>query len=144
MTRRRQMQGSVLPLLLLLFILLGSCGCLAFRGNRCMFDELALKDENINFMRTSVVYELPRPGERRLKAAKYLLADRDWSPIRIAVSAEDLENESMYCNRVGETRPNFRGEMVNCEEADVITVEKRETLLKTIIPKAIKLHADPL
>ncbi|ORC82808.1 surface protease GP63, partial [Trypanosoma theileri] len=108
-----------------------------------MFDELEVKDENKG-VAESVVYELPKPGERRLKATTYLLNDRDWAPIRIKVSAEDLKNESMYCKAAGEKRPNFLGELVECEETDVITEAKKNDLLKTILPEAIKLHADRL
>jgi len=84
-------------------------------------------------------HQLP-PGNYVKRSA----VTENWSPIRITVFTEDLDDPSKYCTAAGQLRPDFLGHMVRCQQEDVFTGAKRYTLLDTIIPMAVKMHTDRL
>ncbi|KAG5497665.1 hypothetical protein JKF63_03931 [Porcisia hertigi] len=69
--------------------------------------------------------------------------DREWAPIRIAVFTPDLEDASKYCTAIGQSRPDFRGSLRLCTEADILTEEKKNTLIN-VLPQAVNMHAQRL
>ncbi|RNF20902.1 putative surface protease GP63 [Trypanosoma conorhini] len=91
--------------------------------------------------------ELPRKGQgasRAYTAAAGAGGAGGWEPVRIVASARDLDDPSKYCTKEGERRPTFEGHDGECREDDILTSRKKAELLQTIIPSAIKLHAERL
>ncbi|ORC87084.1 surface protease GP63 [Trypanosoma theileri] len=123
----------VMPLLLLLLFLCCACVC------------VAQKDGGVQS--TGVVRELPRKGQSGVQA--YTVSaqekdDKEWKLIRIKASTKDLEDASRYCTKIGEQIIDFEGDEVVCDEEDILTDEKKKTIINTILPAAIKLHKDRL
>ncbi|CBH17856.1 major surface protease gp63, putative [Trypanosoma brucei gambiense DAL972] len=70
--------------------------------------------------------------------------DSQWKPIRIVVSAKDLDDSLKYCVVAGVPRPDFMGGTLRCKTGDVLTNEKRLILTEHALPSAIHLHAERL
>ncbi|ESL07572.1 leishmanolysin [Trypanosoma rangeli SC58] len=69
--------------------------------------------------------------------------ESEWAPIRIKVSAKDMDDPSRHCTAVGEvSMPD--GSKVKCEGKDLLTEAKKDIVLKQLLPAAIKLHAERL
>ncbi|KAK7199217.1 major surface protease gp63 [Novymonas esmeraldas] len=68
----------------------------------------------------------------------------DWTPIRVAVFAHDIDDSSRYCTEAGQRRPDFDGNTVICGPDDVLTDTKKQTLLEFLIPSAVRLHEERL
>ncbi|EKF30117.1 surface protease GP63, putative [Trypanosoma cruzi marinkellei] len=118
-------------------------GCLAAdpaMQHRCGLDEVM----KYGSLPTAVVREVPRRGQAAVQAYTVATqdADSEWAPIRIKVSARDLYNQSKHCTAARETRTNYNGNQITCASRDVLTEEKRDVLLRQILPAAIKLHTD--
>jgi hypothetical protein len=59
-------------------------------------------------------------------------------PLRIVVSAADVMNVSNTCQNIGQSVPDFIGGRITCVDAqDILTSEKRTTLLDYVFPLAI-------
>ncbi|RNF05692.1 surface protease GP63 [Trypanosoma conorhini] len=138
---RRPTHAALPPLLLLLT----TCcvgGCLAAAHRRAL-DEAALRSGPPP---TAVVREVPRKGEGATQA--YTVAaegeDKDWEPIRIVVSMEDLSDASKYCTAKGEEKSDFKGSTEVCSLHDILSVDKNITLVEEVLPAAVRLHAERL
>ncbi|RNE95089.1 leishmanolysin, partial [Trypanosoma conorhini] len=139
----------LLPLAVLLLLLTMRCagGCLAAapaQGHRCMYGEALLGVAPA----TAVVREVPRKGQGAMQAYTVATQTADgsdgWAPIRIKVSARDLEDPLKHCSAEGETRMAGDGRRVTCEVEDVLGENKKDIILQQILPAAIKLHAERL
>ncbi|RNF15776.1 GP63 group I member a protein [Trypanosoma conorhini] len=106
---------------------------------RCIVDELANKSGPL-----TTVVELELPNRDRGMAQFFTASVKGWAPIRIMVFTEDLSNPSKYCIAAGESRPDFTGGTLVCENYDIFTPEKRSILVNKVIPQAIKMHMDRL
>ncbi|KAK7196020.1 major surface protease gp63 [Novymonas esmeraldas] len=73
-----------------------------------------------------------------------ITAPPDWTPIRVAVFTFDIADSSHYCTEAGQLRPDFTGNTVICRPDDVLTDTKKQTLLKFLIPSAVRLHEERL
>ncbi|RNF01260.1 surface protease GP63 [Trypanosoma conorhini] len=93
-----------------------------------------------------MVREVPRKGEGAAQA--YTVAaegeGKEWEPIRIVVSMEDLSDASKYCTKEDEKKPNFKGQELKCRKEEVLTADWNKTLVNEVIPVALKLHAERL
>ncbi|RNE97744.1 leishmanolysin [Trypanosoma rangeli] len=134
-------------LLLAVFLLLLVCcaaGCLAdapARKHRCGFDEMMERGPPA----TAVVRDVPRRRQGEMQA--YTVAaqgvESEWAPIRIKVSAKDMYDPSKHCAAVGDmSMPD--GRRVKCEGKDLLTEEKKDIILKQLLPAAINLHSERL
>ncbi|PWV11844.1 putative surface protease GP63 [Trypanosoma cruzi] len=140
---------SALPLRLWhVMVLLMYCasGCIAAAPAtqyRCGFDAMMGKSGPLP---TAVVREVPRRGQGAMQAYTVAADDANngWESLRIMVSVKDLEDETKYCTKVGETKPDFTGRDGECAADDILTAEKKRTLLDEIIPAAVNLHAERL
>ncbi|CAG9570025.1 GP63, leishmanolysin [Leishmania major strain Friedlin] len=81
----------------------------------------------------------PRPG-----SARSVVRDVNWGALRIAVSTEDLTDPAYHCARVGQRVNNHAGAIVTCTAEDILTNEKRNILVKYLIPQAVQLHKERL
>ncbi|KAF8300926.1 putative surface protease GP63 [Trypanosoma cruzi] len=110
---------------------------------RCGFDAMMGKSGPLP---TAVVREVPRRGQGAMQAYTVAADDANngWESLRIMVSVKDLEDETKYCTKVGETKPDFTGRDGECAADDILTAEKKRTLLDEIIPAAVNLHAERL
>jgi leishmanolysin len=80
----------------------------------------------------------PRKGDR----AGVALAT---GPLRILVSAADLNTTGQYCAAIGDTVPDFQGSTTTCATSDdLLTTAKKDILLNQILPAAQKVLADAL
>ncbi|RNE96471.1 surface protease GP63, partial [Trypanosoma rangeli] len=99
---------------------------------------------------TAVVREVPRRGQGAMQT--YTVATKednsDWKPIRIKVFTEDLKNvipgSGRYCEKRGDRCPDYLGHNRTCVTEHVLSEEKKKLYEKTIIPEAVKLHAERL
>ncbi|EKG03702.1 surface protease GP63, putative, partial [Trypanosoma cruzi] len=157
LTRNQEMQFTqatrqprhATPLLPLVVVLLMYCasGCVAAADPatqyRCGFDAMMRRSGPLP---TAVAREVPRRGQGAVQA--YTVAAEDanngWESLRIMVSVKDLEDETKHCTKVGETKPDFTGRDRECAADDILTAEKKRTLLDEIIPVAVNLHAERL
>ncbi|RNE95889.1 leishmanolysin [Trypanosoma rangeli] len=132
---------------LAVFLLLLVCcaaGCLAVapaRKHRCGFAEMMGRDPPP----TAVVRDVPRRGQDAMQA--YTVAAQgvgsEWAPIRIKVSAKDMDDPSKHCTVEGDmSMPD--GSRVKCTEDDLLTEAKKDIVLKQLLPAAIKMHTDRL
>ncbi|ESL11603.1 surface protease GP63 [Trypanosoma rangeli SC58] len=132
---------------LAVFLLLLMCcaaGCLADAPalkHRCGFGEMMRRGPPA----TAVVRDVPRRGQGAMQA--YTVAaqgeESEWAPIRIKVSAKDMDDPSKHCTAEGEmSMPE--GSRVKCTEDVVLTEAKKDIVLKQLLPAAIKLHAERL
>ncbi|RNC55219.1 surface protease GP63, partial [Trypanosoma cruzi] len=110
---------------------------------RCGFDAMMGRSGPLP---TAVVREVPRRGQGAMQAYTVAADDANngWESLRIMVSVKDLEDETKYCTKVGETKPDFTGRDGECAADDILTAEKKRTLLDEIIPAAVNLHAERL
>ncbi|KPI87511.1 GP63-like protein leishmanolysin-like protein metallo-peptidase Clan MA(M) Family M8 [Leptomonas seymouri] len=68
-----------------------------------------------------------------------------WAPIRIAVFTPDLEDSTRYCTAVGQHRPDYYGNSIECTSAeDILTDRKKRVLMDYLLPEAVKAHASRL
>ncbi|CAG9570023.1 GP63_-_leishmanolysin [Leishmania major strain Friedlin] len=81
----------------------------------------------------------PRPG-----SARSVVRDVNWGALRIAVSTEDLTDPAYHCARVGQHVKDHAGAIVTCTAEDILTNEKRDILVKHLIPQAVQLHTERL
>ncbi|EKF39547.1 surface protease GP63, putative, partial [Trypanosoma cruzi marinkellei] len=111
--------------------------------HRCGFDAMMKKYGRLP---TAVVREVPRRGQGAMQAYTAASEDGDdgWAPIRIKVSAEDMYDPSGHCTAAGDLRIDYDGRPITCEADDVLTEEKRSTILRQTLPAAIQLHSERL
>ncbi|KAF8299726.1 putative surface protease GP63 [Trypanosoma cruzi] len=137
------------PLLLLPWLIMVVCCagvCVAADRavkHRCGFDAMMKKYGRLP---TAVVREVPRRGQGAVQAYTAASEDGDdgWAPIRIKVSAEDMYNPLRHCTAAGDLRIDHDGRAITCEADDVLTEERRNIILRQILPAAIQLHAERL
>ncbi|ESL05237.1 surface protease GP63 [Trypanosoma rangeli SC58] len=135
-----------LPLAVFLLLLVCcAAGCLAdapARRHRCGFGEMTRRGPPA----TAVVRDVPRRGQGTMQA--YTVAaqgeESEWAPIRIKVSAKDMDDPSKHCTTVGEVHTLPDGNNVTCKESHLLTEARKDIVLKQLIPAAIKLHAERL
>ncbi|KPA78759.1 putative mitochondrial leishmanolysin-like protein [Leptomonas pyrrhocoris] len=95
---------------------------------------------------------LPQPPVRdavplthRIVDVQDAAAPAAWAPIRIAVFTPDLEDDSRYCTAVGQLRPDYYGNTVECTStADILTQAKKDVLIHSLLPQAVQAHASRL
>ncbi|XUY37375.1 leishmanolysin [Leishmania panamensis] len=68
----------------------------------------------------------------------------DWGTLRILTSLEDLNDHDYYCSYVGQLVNNHQGAMDICDAEDILTEEKRNTLVNYLLPLALQLHVERL
>ncbi|ORC81207.1 surface protease GP63, partial [Trypanosoma theileri] len=90
---------------------------------------------------TEVVQEVPKEGQGASWGYTIVTTNRTF--IRINTSTEDL-TEDKYCTAVGEVIKDFKEEDAQCQGHFVLSEKMKKTFLDTILPAAIKLHADRL
>ncbi|KAK7199348.1 major surface protease gp63 [Novymonas esmeraldas] len=73
-----------------------------------------------------------------------ITAPPEWKPIRVAIFTYDVDDSSRYCTEAGQRRPDFEGKTVVCGPDDVLTDTKKQTLLKFLVPSAVRLHEERL
>ncbi|ESL05568.1 surface protease GP63 [Trypanosoma rangeli SC58] len=138
------------PLLAVVVVVVAMCcagGCLA-AAQRFALDEMMRRGGRPS--ETAVVREVPRRGQGAMQA--YTVATKedhsDWKPIRIKVFTEDLKNgtpgSERYCEKQWERRPDYLGHNMTCKADDILSEQKKQLYEKTIIPEAVKLHAERL
>ncbi|RNC46184.1 surface protease GP63, partial [Trypanosoma cruzi] len=144
----RQPRRTALLMLLLWLMMVVCCTgvCVAADRavkHRCGFDAMMKKYGRLP---TAVVRELPRRGQGAVQAYTAASEDGDdgWAPIRIKVSAEDMHDPLRHCTAAGDLRINHFGRAITCEADDVLTEERRNIVLRQILPAAIQLHAERL
>ncbi|ORC88453.1 surface protease GP63 [Trypanosoma theileri] len=110
-----------------LFLLYCSCGCLA-----------------------AVVQQLPQKGESGLQAYTVStdtnVRTENWQPIRIGVYTKYVEDAVKYCeeNKDLDFEHGVDFDDVCDKGGQMMTTDKKDTLLNKVLPKAIKLHTDRL
>ncbi|KAF8291252.1 putative surface protease GP63 [Trypanosoma cruzi] len=126
---------------LLFQVLLLCCvsGSVAVAEHHCISEEI---EKKVGPRTTAVVLELPTRGGGMLRAMT--ASDPDWAPIRFKVFTEDLNNPLKYCTAEGQIRPDFIGGTVECKKKDILTEEKKSIVLKSLLPRALKMHTDRL
>ncbi|KAF8279824.1 putative surface protease GP63 [Trypanosoma cruzi] len=126
---------------LLFQVLLLCCfsGSVAVAGHHCISDEI---EKKVGPRKTAVVLELPTRGSGMMRALT--ASDPEWAPIRFQVFTEDLKDPSRYCTAEGQIRPDFTGGTVECKGEDILTEEKKSIILKSLLPRALKMHTDRL
>ncbi|MDD9338078.1 MAG: leishmanolysin-related zinc metalloendopeptidase, partial [Providencia heimbachae] len=67
-----------------------------------------------------------------------------WTPIRIHISTLDLDDPTRYCTAAGQIIKGPEGNPLTCTEEDVLTPEKKSTLLNKLLPQAVALHSERL
>ncbi|EKF30143.1 surface protease GP63, putative,metallopeptidase, putative, partial [Trypanosoma cruzi marinkellei] len=122
-----------------LLVLLLCCvsGTVAAAEHHCISDEI---EKKVGPRTKAVVLELPTRERGMIQALT--ASASEWAPIRFQVFAEDLEDPSKYCTAEGQIRPDFTGGTVECKKEDIFTPEKRSILLKSLLPRAFKMHTD--
>ncbi|RNC55109.1 GP63 group II protein [Trypanosoma cruzi] len=145
--RQPRHTAPLLPLLPWLIMVVCCAGvCVAADRavkHRCGFDAMMKKYGRLP---TAVVREVPRRGQGAVQAYTATSEDGDdgWAPIRIKVSAEDMYNPLRHCTAAGDLRIDHDGRAITCEADDVLTEERRNIILRQILPAAIQLHAERL
>ncbi|KAF8295947.1 putative surface protease GP63 [Trypanosoma cruzi] len=114
-------------------------GSVAVAEHHCISDEI---EKKVGPRTTAVVLELPTREIGMMRAMT--ASDPEWAPIRFQVFTEDLNDPSKYCTAEGQIRPDFLGGTVECKEKDILTEEKKSIILKSILPRALKMHTDRL
>ncbi|TPP46627.1 Leishmanolysin family protein [Leishmania donovani] len=79
-----------------------------------------------------------------LGAAPTVVRAANWGALRIAVSTEDLTDPAYHCARVGQRISTRDGRFATCTAKDILTDEKRDILVKHLIPQALQLHTERL
>ncbi|RNC48187.1 GP63 group I member a protein [Trypanosoma cruzi] len=114
-------------------------GSVAVAEHHCISEEI---EKKVGPRTTAVVLELPTRGGGMMRALT--ASDPDWAPIRFQVFTEDLKDPSRYCTAEGQIRPDFIGGTAKCRKKDILTKEKKSIILKSLIPRALKIHTDRL
>ncbi|RNC32649.1 GP63 group I member a protein [Trypanosoma cruzi] len=126
----------------LLFLVLLLCcvsGSVAVAEHHCISDEIKKK---VGPRTTAVVLERRTRGGGMMRALT--ASAPDWAPIRFQVFTEDLNDPSKHCTAEGQIRPDFTGGTVECNREDILTKEKKSIILKSLVPRALKIHTDRL
>ncbi|KAH9580130.1 Peptidase M8 [Trypanosoma melophagium] len=102
----------------------------------------------------AILQPLPQKGESVWHACTAANTDKygeNWKPIRITVSAEDVDTELSRCKRKwvwaernGVSYSWKKEDKALCDKVNGITDAKKELLLNKLLPAAIKLHTDRL
>ncbi|EAN91657.1 putative surface protease GP63 [Trypanosoma cruzi] len=126
---------------LLFQVLLLCCfsGSVAVAEHHCISEEI---EKKVGPRTTAVVLELPTRESGMLRALT--ASAPEWAPIRFKFFTEDLKDPSKYCTAEGQIRPDFTGETVECKREDILTEEKKSIILKSLLPRAVKMHRDRL
>ncbi|EAN91492.1 surface protease GP63, putative [Trypanosoma cruzi] len=111
----------------------------AVAEHHCISDEI---EKKVGPRTTAVVLELPTRESGMMRALT--ASAPGWAPIRFQVFAEDLNDPSKHCTAEGQIRPDFLGGTVECKKEDILTEEKKSIILKSLIPRALKMHTDRL
>ncbi|GET86505.1 metallo-peptidase, clan MA(M), Family M8 [Leishmania tarentolae] len=82
-------------------------------------------------------------------AATELLTDSvvrapEWGTLRVAVSTEELTDPACHCAQVGQNVSTHNGRFATCTAEDILTDEKRDILVKHLLPQALQLHTERL
>nr|CAJ2468375.1 unnamed protein product [Leishmania braziliensis] len=121
-------------------------------GHHCIHDKLQAR------VLQSVAQQHMPPGSVSALGLPYVSADwaladstspsvahsADWGTLRILLSVEDLNDPDYYCSYVGQLVNNHAGALDMCKAEDILTDAKRNTLVGSIIPQALKLHTERL
>ncbi|ORC91040.1 surface protease GP63, partial [Trypanosoma theileri] len=91
----------------------------------------------------------PRRSEARssdggLKLPERSFGDEGWKRIRIGVFTHDLEKQGRYCAKKDDEVVNDFDSKHTCTEEDVLTPEKKNILVNTILKEAVQLHSERL
>ncbi|ORC87499.1 surface protease GP63, partial [Trypanosoma theileri] len=102
----------------------------------------------------AVVQHLPQKGESAFHAytvANHGKSGRNWKPIHIEVSAEDVDKVLKSCDRkrawaerTGRSFLRTDEDKALCDDETGITDKKKDLLLNKLLPDAIQLHTDRL
>lgn len=130
-------------------------------AGRCLFDEVQAAHLRSTGSKLSVATEVPR--ERSLSSvvrglqlsssgplsgsvAQARTSKGAWQPIRIGIFTGDIDDPSRYCTKAGERRSTLIDPTSTavCTDEDVLTPEKREILLRELLPAAVQLHSERL
>ncbi|PWV18491.1 putative surface protease GP63 [Trypanosoma cruzi] len=126
-------------LLLLVPLLCCFSGSVAVAEHHCISEEI---ENKVGPRTTAVVLELPTRESGMMRAMT--ASAPEWAPIRFKAFTEDLNNPLKYCTAEGQIRPDFTGGTVVCRKEDILTKEKKSIILKSLIPRALKMHTDRL
>nr|CAD42811.1 GP63 [Leishmania donovani] len=91
-----------------------------------------------------VTLDTAAAADRRPGSAPTVVRAANWGALRIAVSTEDLTDSAYHCARVGQRVNNHAGAIATCTAEDILTDEKRDILVKYLIPQALQLHTERL
>ncbi|RNF23806.1 surface protease GP63 [Trypanosoma conorhini] len=141
---------------LIYFAILQSAAVLLYCASGCLAEVPALRPES-SFAEAvmnsdpppaaAVVREVPRKGQGAVQAytvARAGAGSAEWAPIRIRAFYGDLKIPAKHCTAVGEKKPDFKGKLKDCTREHLLDTQKKNMIMKTIIPNAIKMHADRL
>ncbi|KAF8290433.1 putative surface protease GP63 [Trypanosoma cruzi] len=126
---------------LLFQVLLLCCvsGSVAVAEHHCISEEI---ENKVGPRTTAVVLELPTRESGMMRALT--ASDPEWVSIRFQVFTEDLNDPSKHCTAEGQICPDFTGGTLGCKREDILTEEKKSIILKSILPRALKMHTDRL
>ncbi|GET86516.1 GP63, leishmanolysin [Leishmania tarentolae] len=68
----------------------------------------------------------------------------EWGTLRVAVSTEELTDPACHCAQVGQNVSTHNGRFATCTAEDILTDEKRDILVKHLLPQALQLHTERL
>ncbi|AYU76666.1 GP63, leishmanolysin [Leishmania donovani] len=91
-----------------------------------------------------VTLDTAAAADRRPGSAPTVVRAASWGALRIAVSTEDLTDPAYHCARVGQHIKRRLGGVDICTAEDILTDEKRDILVKHLIPQALQLHTERL
>ncbi|TPP46617.1 Leishmanolysin family protein [Leishmania donovani] len=91
-----------------------------------------------------VTLDTAAAADRRPGSAPTVVRAASWGALRIAVSTEDLTDPAYHCARVGQHIKRRLGGVDICTAEDILTDEKRDILVKYLIPQALQLHTERL
>ncbi|AYU76661.1 GP63, leishmanolysin [Leishmania donovani] len=91
-----------------------------------------------------VTLDTAAAADRRPGSAPTVVRAASWGALRIAVSTEDLTDPAYHCARVGQRVNTRTGAIATCTAEDILTDEKRDILVKYLIPQALQLHTERL
>ncbi|GET86514.1 GP63, leishmanolysin [Leishmania tarentolae] len=69
---------------------------------------------------------------------------KQWGTLRVAVSTEELTDPACHCAQVGQNVSTHNGRFATCTAEDILTDEKRDILVKHLLPQALQLHTERL
>lgn len=94
--------------------------------------------------KSSVVFSMTEEEKEDLIKEASKNYSSGYESLRIGSFAEDVNNSEKYCTQVGDLRSTLYGETVVCTFDDILTKEKKEALLREILPFAVKMHTSRL